>query len=86
MRFHYNTSCMCVCVCVLRSKEPLGKVLLDRDSIINSPRGLDRWFPLTAATKHDEVQGEVLVEIMLTDHGGGDRGHLTALVTVVEGR
>ena len=31
---------MCVCVCVCRSKEPLGKVMLDRDSIINSSRGM----------------------------------------------
>lgn len=53
----------------------------------SSYSGLDRWFPLTAATKHDEVQGEVLVEIMLSDHGGGGgENHLTALVTVVEAR
>jgi RAS protein activator-like 1 len=74
-----------VCVCVCRSKEPLGKVMLDRDSILNSPRGLDKWFPLTAATKHDEVQGEVLVEIMLTEQGASD-DHMKALVTVVEAR
>lgn len=37
--------------------------------------GLDRWFPLTAASKHDDVQGEVLVEIVLIDQGtGGVRG------------
>ena len=28
-----------LCVCVCRSKEPLGKVMLDRESILNSPRG-----------------------------------------------
>ena len=33
--------------------------------------GLDRWFLLTAASKHDDVQGEVLVEIVLTDQGAG---------------
>ena len=47
--------------------------------------GLDKWFPLTAATKHDEVQGEVLVEIMLTEQGASD-DHMKALVTVVEAR
>lgn len=38
--------------------------------------GLDRWFPLTAASKHDDVQGEVLVEIVLIDQGtAGVRGN-----------
>lgn len=96
--------CVCVRVRTCRSKEPLGKVMLDRESIINSPRGwslsppppplrfsvllvtgLDKWFPLMAATKHDEVQGEVLVEIMLTEQGTG-HDHMKALITVVEAR
>lgn len=70
---------------LMGSKEPLGRVMLDRDTILKSPRGLDRWFLLTAASKHDDVQGEVLVEIVLTDQGAGV-DHMKAMVTVVEAR
>ena len=65
-----------------RQMPPPSRVLV---CVLFPSPGLDRWFPLTAATKHDEVQGEVLMEIVLTDHGtGGD--HIKALVTVVEAR
>ena len=52
-------------MCPCSGKESVGKVRLDRDQICASPRGLDRWFPLTRIVKADEVQGEVLVEVCI---------------------
>lgn len=68
---------------ILGSKEPLGKVLLDRAAIIKSPRGLDKWFPLTPISRDDDVQGEILVEFAL-EYFGEDTKRIS--MTLVEAR
>jgi RAS protein activator-like 1 len=49
-------------------KFPIGKVKLDREKIMSNPRGVEAWFPLIPITKDDEIQGDLLVEIMIDEY------------------
>uniref|UniRef100_A0A1X7U651 Ras GTPase-activating protein n=2 Tax=Amphimedon queenslandica TaxID=400682 RepID=A0A1X7U651_AMPQE len=64
-------------------KVPIGKVRLDRDSIMGSPRGLDSWFPLKPISKDDEIQGELLAEIMIDEYSDE---MFRGVITLVEAR
>ncbi|KAL5477805.1 hypothetical protein EMCRGX_G024652 [Ephydatia muelleri] len=68
---------------IVGAKEPLGKVMLERESIIKQPRGLDKWFPLTLISRDDDVQGEVLVEVCIEPN---DAESYRVTLTVVEAR
>ena len=67
---------------------PIGKVMLDRNQIMSSRRGMypcpsfgffysitsfflftgiEQWFPLKPIIKDEEIQGELLVEVMLDE-------------------
>ncbi|XP_065890175.1 rasGAP-activating-like protein 1 isoform X2 [Dysidea avara] len=45
--------------------ENIGKVMIDRESICETVKGLDKWLPLRPVKKNDGVSGEVLVAMTL---------------------
>lgn len=48
----------------------IGKVTFDREILGHSPRGLEKWFQLSAVRKDLDVQGEVRLETTITEKVG----------------
>jgi hypothetical protein len=51
----------------ITQNDVIGKVSLNREDIISSPRGMEKWFKLMPVDKDYEVQGEVEIETLIDD-------------------
>lgn len=56
-----------VIFCSRRLDDLIGRVIFDRESLAQSPKGLDKWFPLSAIDMYNysDIQGEIRIEATL---------------------
>lgn len=56
-----------VIFCFQSVDDLIGRVIFDRESLAQSHKGLDKWFPLSAVDMYNysDIQGEIRIEATL---------------------